>query len=404
MSESHPASDTASKGPRISGRGVALGAGAVLLLAVAGIAIVAERHAGPAEPAGGPAIGTQSGASAGAGPVASGAASRAEAKPGERGTPTVPSGQQALAPMPPRTAAEKPSFDIVHVGPDGGAVIAGRAAPDAEVTVKDGDRELGRAKADERGEWVLLPSKPLAPGPQELTLTARAPDAAQPAEGDGSVVLTVPERAGKSAEALPALAVLTPQQGGPRVLQAPSAAGQNQAAVGAKSDRLGMDAVDYDQNGNIRFGGQARPGASVRVYVDNKPAGEAQADAQGRWALAPGDTVAPGQHQLRVDQLDAKGKVVRRVELPFHRVELSAEEVGAGRIVVQPGENLWRIARHTYGHGIHYTVIFRANLDQIRDPAKIYPGQVFAMPSSAGAPVSEAGAPPAPATSSIRSR
>jgi nucleoid-associated protein YgaU len=54
-------------------------------------------------------------------------------------------------------------------------------------------------------------------------------------------------------------------------------------------------------------------------------------------------------------------------------------------VVVQPGESLWRIARHAYGQGIRYTVIFAANHDQIRDPDLIYPGQAFAVPQNASA-------------------
>jgi nucleoid-associated protein YgaU len=48
---------------------------------------------------------------------------------------------------------------------------------------------------------------------------------------------------------------------------------------------------------------------------------------------------------------------------------------------VQPGQNLWRIARQTYGRGVRYTVIYAANRDVIRDPNMIFPGQVFALPT-----------------------
>ncbi|HCR67353.1 MAG TPA: hypothetical protein DIW38_12725, partial [Oceanicaulis sp.] len=52
----------------------------------------------------------------------------------------------------------------------------------------------------------------------------------------------------------------------------------------------------------------------------------------------------------------------------------------AGRVIVQPGNSLWRIARRLYGEGLQYTVIYEANRDQIRDPNLIYPGQVFSAP------------------------
>lgn len=49
-------------------------------------------------------------------------------------------------------------------------------------------------------------------------------------------------------------------------------------------------------------------------------------------------------------------------------------------MIVQPGNSLWRIARRTLGGGIHYSEIYQANRDQIRDPNLIYPGQIFTVP------------------------
>ena len=40
------------------------------------------------------------------------------------------------------------------------------------------------------------------------------------------------------------------------------------------------------------------------------------------------------------------------------------------------------IARKAYGKGQHYTVIFGANKEHIRDPNLIYPGQVITLPKS----------------------
>jgi nucleoid-associated protein YgaU len=51
--------------------------------------------------------------------------------------------------------------------------------------------------------------------------------------------------------------------------------------------------------------------------------------------------------------------------------------------VVSPGDSLWRISRNTYGAGMRYAVVYRANRDQIRNPDRIYPGQVFVLPKNA---------------------
>ncbi len=49
-------------------------------------------------------------------------------------------------------------------------------------------------------------------------------------------------------------------------------------------------------------------------------------------------------------------------------------------IIIRPGDNLWTISRYTYGRGIHFTTIYNANKDQIRDPDLIYVGQIFKIP------------------------
>jgi nucleoid-associated protein YgaU len=56
------------------------------------------------------------------------------------------------------------------------------------------------------------------------------------------------------------------------------------------------------------------------------------------------------------------------------------KEVRVNSLVVRPGNNLWRIARDTYGDGTRYTVIYGANRGQIGDPDLIYPGQIFTLP------------------------
>jgi nucleoid-associated protein YgaU len=51
--------------------------------------------------------------------------------------------------------------------------------------------------------------------------------------------------------------------------------------------------------------------------------------------------------------------------------------------VVSRGDSLWHISRVTYGTGMRYAVVYKANRDQIRDPNRIYPGQIFVLPMNA---------------------
>jgi nucleoid-associated protein YgaU len=345
-----------------------------------------------------------------------------------------------------------PRFDVLRVGARGSLVAAGRAAAGAEVRLVEGGREHGRARADGRGEWVILPANPLAPGAYEFGLLARLGEGEEIA-GAETVLVVVPDPAPALAAATPgrdaapaaaARPTAAPRQAAPAAeaappVPAPAPAGASQAAASpspsptqapasspmpaaappappaaeAASEAtapagplavllprsggtprvlqqegkapaaaaLGLDIVDYDDQGSMRFAGSAPPHAALRLYVDGDHAGDARADEAGRWAAQPAPVPAPGRHTVRIDQLAASGQVASRVELPFQRDALPANAVRDDRVVVQPGNNLWRIARQAYGRGVRYTVIYRANRDQIRNPALIYPGQIFALPT-----------------------
>ena len=46
---------------------------------------------------------------------------------------------------------------------------------------------------------------------------------------------------------------------------------------------LSLDAIDYDESGNIAMSGQAPEGTRVRVYLDNRPISGATTGEAGRW-------------------------------------------------------------------------------------------------------------------------
>lgn len=281
-------------------------------------------------------------------------------------------------PMPSaRSAAIPPSFDVVRISQQCTAVIAGRAEPGAQVTVWDGDQPLGQVKADPRGEWVLVVSEPMHSGSRQLKLVAIGAGNT-PIESDSVVVIAVPDctAPGPDTGKESVIAVLTPKEGGTsQVLQAPESEDEGEAAKG-----LSLKSVDYDEKGEVVLSGKAEPGQNVQAYVDNEPIGAAQADEEGRWEVKPDETIEPGVHKLRVDQVEQGGKVAARIELPFSRASAAQVILAPGHVTVQPGNSLWRIARRTYGHGLRYTVIYQANQDQIRNPDLIYPGQIFSLP------------------------
>ena len=313
-----------------------------------------------------------------------------------------------------------PTFDVVRVNPAGDAVIAGRASPGSTVTVRSGDVLVGKVQADERGEWVLVPAKPLASGSRELSLEARDPASKQTRKSEDIVVVAVPERNSGNES----IAILTPRKGGSAstALQLPKAKPKAEVVKPVKAAKkisaapatetkpakspaakvvanvtteqaakttapppaVSLDSVDYDEKGSLILAGRAESSAPVKIYIDNKAIGGTRATIGGKWQFTPPMIVAPGDHKLRIDQTDAGGKVMFRVELPFTRAKPETIKLVQGQVIVQPGNSLWRIARHSYGEGTLFTVIYEANRTQIRDPDLIYPGQIFTVPKSEG--------------------
>ncbi len=266
--------------------------------------------------------------------------------------------------------AALPSFDIVRVDRTGYAVIAGRAAPNASVTIYANGEELAETEAGADGSWVISTDTPLAAGPVELSLSMTTTDGLT-VRSEQTVIILVPTREGDAPRVL-----RTTPGGATEVLQDPS-------DVGEGLGPLALEVIDYDASGAVIFSGRASPGAVVQIFIDRQLIGQAQANEQGRWSFSPDATINPGVYDLLIVQLDENGRPAYAIELPFERASLDDIELRDGRVIVQPGNSLWRIARRAYGRGAQYTIIYEANADQIRDPDLIYPGQIFEVPETA---------------------
>lgn len=317
---------------------------------------------------------------------------------------------EAIAALPPfaveeAAVAAAPAFDLVRIAPDGDAVIAGVAEPGSRVVIRDRTAALGETMADARGEWVFVPDKPLQPGEHWLGLETAAGDGGR-AQSRDLMLVVVPEPGEDIAgrEAAPrtqALAMTVPRSGvgTAAVLQKPTAAAAPLA--------LSIDSVDRDALGQVAVSGSGTEGALINLYLHNKLIGQTAVGEDGRWTVRPA-ALPQGDSVLRADHVDSSGSVIARVAVPLGQPggtavagksgteasaapvasAISAPDTGAqsavdpGLIVIRPGNNLWRIARDTYGAGDAYTVIYEANRNRIKNPNLIYPGQVFTLPES----------------------
>lgn len=160
-----------------------------------------------------------------------------------------------------------------------------------------------------------------------------------------------------------------------------------------------VEAVEVE-DGKLYVAGAGTPGTTVRIYIDGKIVGHAEVNEAGRWLMQTQKSLDAGKYVVRADQVtDEEGTVVARAEVPFERepdvISLTPLTVASGgsggdsgtltirevpSVIIRKGDNLWRISRRRYGHGIRYTTIYGANRKQIRNPHLIYPGQVFLVP------------------------
>lgn len=62
------------------------------------------------------------------------------------------------------------------------------------------------------------------------------------------------------------------------------------------------------------------------------------------------------------------------------RIRVEKPEPVATMYTVKSGDTLSKIAKEHYGDAMKYTVIFEANTPMLKDPNKIYPGQVLRIP------------------------
>jgi hypothetical protein len=145
---------------------------------------------------------------------------------------------------------------------------------------------------------------------------------------------------------------------------------------------LSIEAIGYNTSGAPIIAGRGQPGAIAQLYLDGVLSAKTTIDRSGTWRAALPDVVDPAVYRLRVDQLDINGAVSSRAETPFERARSSELLLEDGLFVVQPGNNLWRIARQIYGDGHLYQRIYLYNKAQIKDPNLIYPGQVLTLPDS----------------------
>jgi nucleoid-associated protein YgaU len=167
-----------------------------------------------------------------------------------------------------------------------------------------------------------------------------------------------------------------------------------------------------ERSGDAVIAGRAAPGATVELLRNGERHDRAVAGASGQFVMVP-PRLPPGHYELTLRSELPDGTIalskagiavalddvasnsdaaqsnigktassaVSSVMRPPATATAPEIEPKIGTKVVSRGDSLWRISRLTYGAGTRYQVVYRANREQIRDPERIYPGQIFVLPT-----------------------
>lgn len=286
----------------------------------------------------------------------------------------APNSQSGTAAQAKPEAVLSPSFDVLRVEGDGSVVVAGQAAPGADVELVSGSTVLGTTKAGPAGDFAIILDKPLKPGDFSLVLRSSLASGVAtsvetaivsvPEERGGQVLamveqpgapsrlLTVPEvpvqagnpdeaaassdssdsvkTAGDKGDRTAAASETTPEESAQQPAAATGETGSDQsvevAAVqpdaGAAAKNIAapvVEAVEIDGE-RIFIAGHAAPGSTLRVYANDLLLGEVKASTNGRFLVEAKQSLAVGNYSIRVDMIGLDGvKVLARAAVPFER-------------------------------------------------------------------------------------
>jgi nucleoid-associated protein YgaU len=352
------------------------------------------------------------------------AADKAETSGKDSGTSLQPPNATPAAPL---------TIDLARVKPDGAAVFAGTAAPNAKIRIFEGDILLGETIANANGEWVIVLEKSLAAGQHlisvamersdgttemadrslaveiyqdtetkplvallpetatEVPVLIQSPDdvdkaklAATASEATASEA-TASEATASEATASEAI-VVDPAKADAAMPEtaaaAPGKAQANSQIAASQIAALAPSAIVWRDASRILISGTSRGGVRVAVNDAKGQFGEALVLADGAWQVAGSLDMDIAVNQLRFALFDDANQIIARYDLPVKARDLAKGQDGSPLIVVNKGDMLWRIAYHQLGEGVKYVDIVRRNQQDIADPDLIYPKQIFAVPQS----------------------
>jgi nucleoid-associated protein YgaU len=253
-------------------------------------------------------------------PAASAAAEPAKPDAGETAAAAEPQAPAAAEP-PKKVTIPLPDVAVEAVEIEGNKIfVAGSAPAGSTIRIYATEMLLGETKATANDRFLLEASRDLAVGDYFIHADTIGPD--------GKLIsrVTVP---------------FTREAGETVVAVAPAEAAKKPAVAGAAEETAKAPDAAGKEPAKAAETAAAAPAAA-------EP--ETQVAAKAAEPASPDETVAPA-----LTKADAS-------------------------VIIRRGDSLWRISKRIYGRGMRYSTIYLANKEKVKNPNRIWPGQVMMIP------------------------
>lgn len=138
--------------------------------------------------------------------------------------------------------------------------------------------------------------------------------------------------------------------------------------------------------GSVHYGGQTPQDVLARLegWMTGKTAAQVQIPglAAGAYYITGLTAIArEGDEDLYIDLDLVERRTLAATEVAQPQPARADDRAGQGSYTVVKGDNLWKIAKRTYGDGSRWQAVYDANRGVIGgNPNLIYPGQVLTLP------------------------
>jgi nucleoid-associated protein YgaU len=252
------------------------------------------------------------------------------------------------------------TFDIVRLNKNGDVVIAGKTIPNIKVDILDGNETLASVFSDSNGDWVWISDTPLTEGIKRFNLKHFNGEDEFFSEQN---IIILREKNNDSLSKI----LKFSKNSTIEIIN------NNEKILG-----LTLDIVEQLDNNSLTLTGRTKPNSNVSLFFSNNFVEDSLSDKNGNWKMELKNFKLIDNDLMITTEIE--GQKIKLKTKIFDK-KIDPNFIREKEITVKDGNSLWRIARKTLGGGIYYSEIYKNNINEIKNPDLIFPGQVFNIPN-----------------------